>query len=89
LSVDVIGRYARASDFKGDWTEIATSGGRTSQASGSDRYFYYYEYMENGARYSNLNFSRTGPSDAVLVRKGIVDLTGFSVSVGIKYALGK
>ena len=89
LVAEVIGRYAKASDFKGDWTTADRSGGTTTTNSGSDDYFYYYEYKVNGVTYSDLFFDKTGPTGVSLSRKGAVDLTGFSACAGIKYSFGK
>ena len=84
IVAEVLGRLAKASDFQGDWTQSESYAGTKMSASGSDQYFYYYEYQRNGVKYSNLWFDKTGPTGVLLARKGAVDLTGFSAVAAIK-----
>ena len=89
LSFEVLGRLAKISDFKGDWTREMTVQGTTTRDQGRDADFYYFEYLVNGTTYSDLFFGEGLPERAIHVRKGAVDLSGFSALVGIKYSFGK
>jgi opacity protein-like surface antigen len=89
LIVEVLGRYAKVSNFKGDWTSVDKFNGTTSSGQGSDIYFNYFEYDVNGKRYSDLHFGEDLPARAINVRRGNLDLTGFSPLIGIKYSFGK
>lgn len=89
LSVEVLGRLAKISDFKGDWTRAITSQGTTTRDQGRNADFYFFEYLVDGTTYSDLFFGEGLPERAIHVRRGAIDLTGFSALVGIKYSFGK
>jgi len=86
--IEGTGRFAKLSDIKGDWTSrgyIPVEG--NFEESGSNHYFWYYEESILGENYSQVNFSENAPSGVVSARKGEINLSGLSFTVGIKIGL--
>ena len=83
-----MGRFAKISDVKGDWTNTGyTPGIGSFDESGSNHYFWFYEESIEGKNYPQVVFSENAPSFAVNARKGKLDLSGFSFAAGIKIGL--
>jgi hypothetical protein len=83
------GRYARISGFKGEYNEKSSEGAdATDQGK-----LYYYEWAYNQKLYPWIELLDRDPSqinfsDPIYnAREAVIDFSGFSVSVGIKFSL--
>ncbi len=82
------GRFVKYSDIKGDWTtrEYYPAVGNFDD-SGSNHFFWYYEESIMGKNYPQVDFGEKAPSGVVSARKGEINLSGISFTVGIKIGL--
>jgi len=86
--IEGTGRFAKLSDIKGDWTNRGYIPGEGNfEESGSNHYFWYYEESIMGKNYPQVDFSEKAPSGVVSARKGEINLSGISFTVGIKSGL--
>jgi hypothetical protein len=86
LIVDGFYRYAKVSNFTGNWLLSTTTTAGTTNTSSSDYYYWYYNYSQ-GKTYHRIGFFDSGgPSgDGISgVRKADFDLTGFTGVAGLK-----
>jgi hypothetical protein len=79
--IDLTGRYASISNFKGDYTGSSTYGTSTT----NNAYLYYFKWSVPGhGIFPVLGMSLTAPSDPLIsdVRKANIDFSGFSALLG-------
>jgi len=86
LFLDICGQYAKISELKGDWTDKQVGFFNNWSKSGSGYYFWYYDWQVGGKKYAWGAFAEDKPSDPSFsgVRKAAINLTGYSLSGGIK-----
>jgi len=89
LVVEGFGRYAKLKGLTGDYTWEESYFGFSSQGSIKDATLWYYEWRSSstGKWYPTIAFGQDEPqstSSRRNIREGEVDLTGFSLRVGIK-----
>jgi hypothetical protein len=89
LVVEGFGRYAKLQSLKGDYTFEENYFGYQGQDSISEATLWYYEWRSSLTEnyYPTIEFNDEKPEETSFlknVREGEVDLTGFSVRVGIK-----
>ncbi|NIM90111.1 MAG: hypothetical protein GTO17_04100 [Candidatus Aminicenantes bacterium] len=89
LFVESFGRYAKLKALKGNYTFEETFFGYQGQESIDEATLWYYEWRSSltGNYYPTLEFNDEKPEETSFVkniREGEVDLTGFSVRVGIR-----
>jgi len=89
LYVEGFGRYAKLKGLKGNYTFEETFFGYQGQESIDEATLWYYEWRSSltGNYYPTLEFNDDKPEETSFVkniREGEVDLTGFSVRVGIR-----
>lgn len=83
-----IGRFAKYSDIKGNWTNTGYIPGEGYlDGSGSDHYFWYYEESFAGKNYPQINFNDSAPAGVDNARKGKINLSGLSFTAGLKIGL--
>ena len=89
LFVEGFGRYAKLKALKGKYTFEETFFGYQGQESIDEATLWYYEWRSalTGNYYPTLEFNDEKPEETSFIkniREGEVDLTGFSVRVGIR-----
>lgn len=89
LFIEGFGRYAKLKSLTGNYTMEETYFGFHGEESINDATLWYYErhsYL-TGKNYHTINFDAEKPEETLYIkniREGEVDLTGFSIRVGIK-----
>jgi len=86
LVIEGFGRYAKLKEMKGDYSREGSSFLGSIDASG-EYTMYYYEYLAGTEYYPHTHFFEEEPSDPYYrnVRKAEIDLSGFSVRIGLKF----
>jgi opacity protein-like surface antigen len=89
LVIEGFGRYAKLKSLKGDYTLEETYFGFHGEESINDATLWYYEWQSSltGNNYPSIDFDDEKPEETLYiknVREGEVDLTGFSIRIGIK-----
>jgi len=89
LVVEGFGRYAKLNGLVGDYTLEESFFGYQGQASIEDATLWYYEWRSSLTEkyYPTIEFDKEMPEEASFIqniREGEVDLTGFSIRMGIK-----
>lgn len=87
--VDITGRYVSLTDIKGNYTSTYSEmGSLISNTTGTDAFFYAYEYNPSGTWYKEVGWSTDAdkPSGTSYrnVAHGKFDLTGVSAQAGFK-----
>jgi len=84
--VQAEGRYAVIPEVSGDLTDQENLPTGSRQETARDAFFWVYDQPDAGTRYTRMAFSQSQPSgpSAANIRKGQIDLSGFSVSAGIR-----
>jgi len=81
-------RYGKISDLQGNWAAIGSSASGPINNSSSEYYFWLYDYTLGGT-YTRIGFfDNSGPAGNSVTgaRKAALDLSGLTVSAGIKFS---
>jgi hypothetical protein len=86
LAWTVSGRYASASELKGDWTDTANGDLYGYSESGNNHYPWYFDLKYGGKTYAQVIFDSDKPSGPNFsdVRSAKLGLTGLATTLGIK-----
>jgi hypothetical protein len=89
LILQVLGRFASISGFRGDWTEVGSGDFWDFEESGTGQDIWYYEWMPGTKSYSQWTFQDEIPSGEGIknARAAKLEILGFSVLLSIKIGL--
>jgi len=89
LVLNAVGRYARLSDFQGDWTEEGGGDFWEYSDSGDGDAMWYYGWTYEDKKYDQVAFQAEKPFGSLVsdVRPARIDLTGIAVFLSLKIRL--
>jgi len=85
--VNVGGRLAKLSEITGDLSEVGTDDFGSWDYKTSKAYFFIYDYIRNGKAYRQYGFTDSSNPSFPNFHKGMISLSGISVTCGIRVAL--
>jgi hypothetical protein len=89
LSLDILGRYASITDFKGDWTEEGGGDFWEYDDGGSDHTMWFYVWTYGDKAYDQVAFQTDKPFGSLVsdTRPAKLDLTGVVATLSLKIRL--
>jgi len=83
--IGVGGHLAKISDLRGDWTKVFNSPENRINGNGDDAYFTTWDRTPgNNVAYRDMAFDNNIRSNQPNYRKGMIDLSGFAITAGIR-----
>jgi hypothetical protein len=81
------GRFAKLSEFKGDYSEVGTDGSDSWDRKSNEGYLFFYDYERDGKAYRQYGYNDSPNPIYTNFQKGIINLSGLFVKAGIRIAL--
>jgi hypothetical protein len=85
--INLGGRIAKLSDFKGDYSNVGTDGSESWNDQSGGGYLFFYDYERDGKAYREYAYTDVRHPNFTRFEKGVIDLSGLFVSAGIRVTL--
>jgi|GEM_PF-4532907 len=85
--INLSGRFAKLSEFNGDYSEIGTDGSDSWNQKSGEGYLFFYDYERDGKVYRQYGYTDSPNATYRNFQKGMINLSGMSISTGIRVAL--